>query len=301
MNNSSVRTFAPLLSQGQLAVLALIAAGTLWGGSLLLGKLAMAELGVGHVVLYRFVLTLLVLLPVTLARREWPRRRDVPLFVLTGFLTVPATYLLQFAGLALTSVASAALIVGALPLFIALGASWFTAEKLGLTGWTAVALSTLGVGLIVGQPDGQHNWLGDGLIVLSSIVVAGWVLLSKRLLQRYSALAATTYILSFGTLTLLPIALAWDGLPRVDLSAGAWAAVLGLGLGCTALTNIFWNWGLKYVPASQAGIYQNLEPLIGSALGVVVLGEALGAGAIAGGLLIITAAVVISRQKGAEA
>jgi drug/metabolite transporter (DMT)-like permease len=47
---------------------------------------------------------------------------------------------------------------------------------------------------------------------------------------------------------------------------------IGQGLLDTASTTLLWNWGLKRVPASQAGIFVNLEPLVGAILGVSLIG-----------------------------
>lgn len=282
------------------AVIALAISSCLWGLAFLFGKLAFAELTVSQVVLYRFGLASLVLLPAAWARRGWPQFRDLPLFLLTGFLNVPVTYLLQFGGLALTSVASASLMIGALPPLLALGAAGFYRERLGARGWSAMGASTLGVALIVGMPGSDHNWLGDGMVFLSLVAVVVWVLLSKRLIERYSALVATAYILSFGTLTHLPISLVWDGPLPLSLSASVLGSVLALGLVCTALTFILWNWALERFPASRAGVFVNLEPVVGALLGVALLQEALGPGAWLGALLIIAAALVVSWPENEE-
>jgi drug/metabolite transporter (DMT)-like permease len=278
-------------------VAALVISSCLWGMAFLFGKLAFAELTVSQVVLYRFGLASLVLLPLAWRRRSWPRRRDLPLFLLTGFLNVPATFLLQFGGLSLTSVASASLIIGTLPPLLALAAAGFGGEKLGRRGWGAVGASTMGVGLIVGLPGPEHSWLGDGLVFLSLIIAVAWILLSKRLIERYSALPATAYILAFGSLSLLPISLAWDGPPRMSVSAGVGGAVLGLGLVCTALTFVLWNWALERYPASRAGVFVNLEPLVGALLGVALLHDRLGPSAVLGGLVIMAAAWAISQPE----
>lgn len=83
---------------GRLAVLALAAAGALWGVGFLFGKWALQEMGPAHVTLLRFSLASVVLLPYALLKDVWPRRRDLPLFLLVGFLTVPGTFLVQFWG-----------------------------------------------------------------------------------------------------------------------------------------------------------------------------------------------------------
>ncbi len=60
---------------------------------------------------------------------------------------------------------------------------------------------------------------------------------------------------------------------------------------------MLWNWGLKQVPASRAGIFVNLEPLVGAILGVSLLHEVLGITALAGGALIIGGAVYFSYKR----
>jgi len=59
------------------------------------------------------------------------------------------------------------------------------------------------------------------------------------------------------------------------------------------------RWGVACVPASRAGVFLNLEPLVAALLGVLVLGEAWGLGTVVGGALIVGAAVVVSRRSGA--
>lgn len=282
-----------------LAVLALTAAGVLWGVSFLFGKWALEEMGPAHVTLLRFALATLVLLPYAILKGVWPKRRDLPLFLLVGFLTVPATFLVQFWGLSLTSASVAALIVGCGPPMIAFFGRLFFGERLGKVGWAAVGATTVGVALTVAKPGAGNDWFGDALVLLSLLAVVGWVLLGKRLNEGYPTVPATAWILALGTLTLTPVALLWEGAPRLDLTAVGWTSVLVLGLGCSAATYVLWNWGVGRVPASRAGVFLNLEPLVGALLGVLVLGDAWGPATVAGGALIVGAAIVVSRQRGA--
>jgi drug/metabolite transporter (DMT)-like permease len=279
------------------AMPALASAGVLWGVSFLFGKWALEEMGPAHVTLLRFSLASAALLPYALLKGVWPGRRDLPLFLLVGFLTVPATFLVQFWGLSLTGATVAALIVGCGPPIVAFFASLFLGERLGKTGWSAIGASTLGVALAVARPGVSNHWLGDALVLLSLLAVVGWVLLGKRLGDGYPAVPATAWILTFGTVTLAPMALLWEGVPRLDLTLLGWASVLVLGLGCSAATYALWNWGVARVPASRAGIFLNLEPLVGALLGILVLGEAWGPATIVGGALIVGAALVVSHRS----
>jgi drug/metabolite transporter (DMT)-like permease len=283
----------------RLALFSLAAAGVLWGTSFLFGKWALEEMGPAHVTLLRFALASAVLLSYTLFRGVWPRRCDLPLFLLVGFLTVPATFLVQFWGLSLTGATVAALIIGCGPPMIAVFSRLLFGERLGGRGWAAVMASTVGVAVTVARPSPHNDWLGDALVLLSMLAVVGWVLLGKRLNGEYPTVPATAWILSFGTLLLAPIALAWEGVPRLDFTAAGWTSVVVLGVACSAATYALWNWGISRVPASRAGVFINLEPLVGALLGVLVLGETWGPGTVLGGILIVGAAVVISRQKGA--
>jgi drug/metabolite transporter (DMT)-like permease len=85
-----------------------------------------------------------------------------------------------------------------------------------------------------------------------------------------------------------------SGVPSLHYSTRAWIAVAEQGFFATASTTVLWNWGLKRVPASQAGIFVNLEPLVGAILGVSLLHEDLGIMALAGGAVIIGGAVYFS-------
>jgi drug/metabolite transporter (DMT)-like permease len=82
--------------------------------------------------------------------------------------------------------------------------------------------------------------------------------------------------------------------PIAVISLKAWLALAASGLLCTASTTLLWNWGLTQVPASQAGVLLNMEPLIGSLLGVFLLREGLGPSARTGGALILAAALIIT-------
>jgi len=61
---------------------------------------------------------------------------------------VSVQYLVQFKGLSLTTVSHASLMVGTLPMLLAIAAVFFSGERLHFGGWLALAASTFGAALI---------------------------------------------------------------------------------------------------------------------------------------------------------
>lgn len=230
-----------------------------------------------------------------------PRSADLPLFLLNALLMVPIQFVLQFEGLARTSASSAALLVGVFAPLMALGGVLIARERLSLSGWMAVVLSTLGVAVMVGLPGEGRTLLGDLMVVGSLVCAVAMVLVTQRLLRRYDALSVTVWSMGMGVGFLLPWIYVAQGWPSFAASAWTWSALIGLGFGCTAVSFSLWNWGLRYVPASRAGVFVNLEPLIGAVLGVVLLHDALTGGLVLGGSLILGSALIISWPRPVQA
>ena len=85
--------------------------------------------------------------------------------------------------------------------------------------------------------------------------------------------------------------------PRFNLSARAWLAVAAQGVLATAMAYMLWNWGMARLPAAKAGIFFNMEPLVGTLLGILVLKERLGGLTILGGVMIILGALYFSTRN----
>jgi drug/metabolite transporter (DMT)-like permease len=216
-----------------------------------------------------------------------------------SLLGVPVQYLVQFKGLSLTTVSHASLMVGTLPMLLAIAAVMFSGERLHVGGWLALIASTVGAALIALSSKGASGtahasiW-GDMLVVFSMLAAIAWILISKRLMLTHSPIMVTAFVYWLGMLLLAAVVVTTFGVPSLRYSTRAWVAVAEQGLLATASTTLLWNWGLKRVPASQAGIFVNLEPLVGAILGVSLLHEVLGITALAGGALIVGAAVYFS-------
>lgn len=266
-----------------------------------MGKVALAELNVSHMILYRLTFACVGLAPFLLLRKVKVQGRDWWMFLLTSFIGIPGVYLVQFWGLSKTTVSHAALMVGTLPMVIAIAVVIFTHERLSRVAWIAVCCSALGAVLIVlsaGHSKAGHGptLIGDLAVLASLLAATGWILNNKALLRRYPPLFVTGAIFLMGTTMLAAWVLPLNGLPPVHLSTRVWLSLLAQGFFATTAATVFWNWGLAHVPAAEAGVFSNFEPLVGAILGVTVLGESLGPLAIVGGVLILGAALCLTRS-----
>jgi drug/metabolite transporter (DMT)-like permease len=293
-------------------------AGCLWGTGFYFGRLALNEMSVEYMVLYRFLFACLGMLPVALLHRRRIRLtgEEARLLLLCAAVGIPLQFLLQFHGLARTTVSHASLMVGSLPVLLAAAAALFSGdhaqeERLDRFSWLALCVSTVGAVLIAlggsqaPAEHGQPTLIGDLLIVASLFTSLAWILFSKKLMQTHSPSVVTAYTIFSGTIMLAVWVLGpWllspftharvAPPPFARISLTAWIALAISGLLCTATASLLWNWGINHVPASRAGVFLNIEPALGAWLGVQFLGERLGPYAWAGGALILIAAVALT-------
>lgn len=291
-------------------------AGCLWGTGFYFGRLALNEMNVESMVLYRFLFASLGMLPVILfypGARVRLTAAELRVLLIAAAFGVPLQFLLQFHGLARTTVSHAALMVGAMPVLLAAAAAVFAGERLDRLGWVALCGSTIGAALVTlggsrTAAGGEVPTLtGDLLVIVSLFVALAWILLSKKLMETHSPPVVTAYTILSGAAMLAVWVLGpWllsplthtkvQPPPFAHISMTAWMALAISGLLCTATTTLLWNWGIHHVPASRAGVFLNIEPAMGSILGVELLGEHLGPYAWLGGALILAAAVALTTR-----
>ena len=149
------------------AVAALIAAGLLWGTTVPLSKLALEWLSPGWLTAVRFGLAAAVLLAVArrrpgrqtgqgtaqrsargTAQQSALRAAFTPAVLIAGAVGYGGSVMVQNAGIGRTSVTHAALLIGAVPVLVAIiAAVWYRAVARPVA-WFGFAVSLGGVGLI---------------------------------------------------------------------------------------------------------------------------------------------------------
>ncbi len=127
--------------------------------------------------------------------------------------------------------------------------------------------------------------LGGGAILLAAVGYAIGPMLIKLRMGGLDPRATMGASLAMASVLLAPAA-ALDP-PRAVPSAGALACLVVLGLVCTAVAFVIFSVLIAEAGTSRATVITYINPLIAVALGVTLLGERPGAGAVAGLLLIL--------------
>jgi drug/metabolite transporter (DMT)-like permease len=273
------------------AVAALIAAGLLWGTTVPLTKLALAWLPPGWLTAVRFGLAAAVLLAATALRpegRRGLRRAFTPAVLTAGALGYGGSVLVQNAGISRTSVTHAALLIGAVPVLVAVIAAVWHRTVARPVAWAGFVVSLGGVGLVTaGGGGGGAAPAGDGLVLASLVLSATLTVAQGRLLAGRDPVAVTAVQFLGATLGALPVAALTEGAPAAPGGAGPVLAVAALALAGTLLAFTLFAFGQSRVPAEVAGAFFNLEPLVGAIAGTVAFGDPAGLAQVAGGAAIL--------------
>jgi O-acetylserine/cysteine efflux transporter len=267
------------------ALVALAAAGTLWGATVPATKLAVQWLPPGWLTVARFGLAAAILL---VARRSQLRAAFSPAVLAWGAVGYGGSIFVQNAGVMRTSVSHAALLVGATPVLVAIIVALRFRSVARPAAWAGYAVSLVGVGLVAGAGTrGSATMTGDGLVLVSLLLSASFTVAQTRLLPGRDPVAVTAVQFLAAALAALPVAVVTEGMPPVAGAAHGLPVTIGLALAGTLLPFTLFAYAQSRVSAAAAAVFLNLEPLVGTAAGVVVFGDPFGLPQVAGAAAIV--------------
>jgi drug/metabolite transporter (DMT)-like permease len=283
----------------------LVLVAVFWGGMYTAGRI-LAQL-VPHftAATLRFAVGAAILLALVYAREGGlPRldRRSAAAVLALALTGVFFFNLFFFGSLERIGAGRGALIMALNPLGIAIGAWLFFGDRMTGVRWLGIALAILGAGVVVSR--GQLATLAEGAIGLGELLMMGsalcWVaytLVGRPVMTRMTPLGATTWAAVVGTPMLAACAVferPWAALAAMP--ADGWWAVAYLGVFGTVLAFLWFNEGVQRIGPTRAGVFINLVPVFGVAIGASVLGEAVPASLVLGGLMVI-AGVTLANQS----
>jgi drug/metabolite transporter (DMT)-like permease len=246
------------------------------------------------------ILVLLLCLRPGEARFSW---RDLGRAGAVGLVGVFAYNFFFFWGLSLAPAVDGSIIVPVLsPVLTTIALLATGHEKASAIRIVGLALGVAGAAVFFEGSGGGltgARLAGDLAYLLGAACWAAYSIASKKVLRGMEPLRATTYATGTGALALMFVAI--PSLPGTDwASVGpeAWANVVLLAIGPTAVAYLFYFRGLRDVSAVTATIAMFAVPVFGTVSSVVFLGESVTLVQVAGALLSTAGALVaITRVK----
>jgi len=276
---------------------------TLWGVSSVVAK-SLFNIGLtpAQLVLVRLTLSTLVLLLLLLLfgrRRLAIRGRDLPYFLVLGFVGIAGVQFTYYFTISKINVGPAVLLQYLAPIWVTLYAFFFQREP--ITRWKifSLLLAVLGCYLVMGGYQIDLFTLNRaGMVggVIASLFFAFYSLYGEMGLKRYDPWTIIFYGFGFGAV------LYWIVISPLDVlianySLSVWLAFLYIAVFSTLIPFGFYFKGMERVRATRASIASTWEPVVAGLTAYVALGEVLDPLQVAGGLAVIAAVILLQIGK----
>lgn len=236
-----------------------------------------------------------------LGRRLTCSAGDLGRLALYSLFGVVFNQLCYAEGMARTSATHASILMTAIPVSTLGCAVLLRRERWSLRKLAAIGLGLAGVLLVVrpfAAPAAETRLSGDVLILVNGLSYSLFLVLSKRLMARMDALAATTLLLGFGTLgMLLPGLPALRGFDPAGVSPWVWTLGAWIVLFPTAAAYLMTYWALARVESSVVAFFVYLQPVVAAGLAVTLLGDPLPAHVLAGAALVFAGVYFALRPR----
>jgi drug/metabolite transporter (DMT)-like permease len=252
-------------------------------GALALGRLAIASLALGALVLYR--------------REPLPSRRDLGTIAVVGVFWFGLYNIALNAAEKRVDAGTASMLVNVGPILIAVLAGFALHEGFPRQLFAGLAIALAGV-IVIGTATSDQgldaSW-GAILCLVAAVFYAVGVVAQKPVLARVSPLMVTWLACMFGALVCVPFAVTLGReLPDAPVSTIGWTVYLAIGP--MAIGFLTWGYALARTTAGRMGSMTYLVPPIAIFLGWLLLGEAPPALAVLGGAICLVGVFVAQRR-----
>lgn len=261
-----------------------------------------ASLTPDSVLFLRYLAALPVVAAMILLRGRGFRvtRRELLTLVVLGLL-VAVSSLTLFMSYNYMDVGIASTILFVYPIMVAVIMAAVYKEKAGWMTIVCIALATVGIGLLMGNPDGGFvSITGTILVVASALTYAVYIVaVNKTSLAKVATLTVTFYVLLFG-LSLFLVRLLASGQPLFPTLPDwkLWGCVAGLAIFPTALSFGCTNGAIQSIGSTPTAILGAFEPVTAVIIGVFAFGEVLTPRIICGLVMIIVAVILVIAGPG---
>lgn len=196
----------------------------------------------------------------------------------------------QFVGTKLSTASNGALVTSATPAFVLLFAALILGERITPRRLLALVVASLGVLAVIDPRNAQLDsglFWGNLSLLAAALTWALYSVLVRKVSRNVNLIHATAIMLIGG----LPITLPWGAWELTTqgmgvITPGIVGGILFLGIISTAIAMFLWNYAFAELPAGVASLTFFAQPVVGTLLGWLFLGEIITPLFLLGGVMI---------------
>ena len=209
--------------------------------------------------------------------REKVAPRDLTVIILGGLLGIVVSQTLTAWALTFTTPVYFSLVATLTPVATMLCAALFIGEKISVRGIAGVALGVAGAMLMVfigwQGGSGKNDILGIALTLLSMFTWAVYLIITRKVSARYTAVTQMKWVFLASAIAVLPFSLTdlqsatlysaatqWSGLAEM-----AFIVVFATVAGYFAIP-----FAMRYLKATTVSVYTNLQPIVASLVAIAL-------------------------------
>jgi drug/metabolite transporter (DMT)-like permease len=229
-------------------------------------------------------------------------QREIWQIIGLGLLSYYVSSILDFMGLQYISAGLERLILYVYPTLVLLILAFVKHQKISTTEKLALAIAYSGMLLVfIHDLNLNNSWqttlLGGGLVLLSTISFAIFIVLAGDIIPRVGSLRFTAYGMLSACAGVTIHNLIAEGIETAQQPLPVYGLALALAVFCTVIPSFLMNEGIRIIGSGRAAILGVFGPVVTLFLGALVLDESLGALQLVGAALVIGGVILIGRQK----
>ena len=254
-----------------------------WGMNFAFVKYVLDQLGVGAFMFLRFsvlpLLGLALLVAIFRSRiaHTWPRRADLPRFVLCALVGHVVHISAVMYGMNLSTAFSSSLVLTCQPLFTLAILAWLGAERLRTQQVAGTLVALAGIVLFLADKFAagfSRAGLGDLTLLIAGAAFSAYTVLARPLADKYGPLIVLSYTLLFS----MPIMLvftysSFSETTFTRLGPSVWAAIFFALVVSSFFGWLSWTWVNSVRGVARSAPFMYLMPPVAGLMAWLTLGE----------------------------
>lgn len=259
--------------------IAMIGANSMWGIMAPVAKIAMASGVISPLLLTNFRIigaAILFWFASIFTEREHVSKGDLLLLFGAGMLGIVLNQGCYIFGVGATSPGEASIITTTMPIWVMILAAVILGEPITWKKSGGIALGACGAILLVfsglqSAVKGNNPLVGDLLVLTAQLCYALYLTFYRNFIKKYSVVTLMKWMFTFAAITVLPVSInEWCSTSWSDVTITEFGAIAYVVVFATFIAYICTMIGQKNLRPTLVGMYNYVQPIVASVIGVLL-------------------------------